>query len=105
MLIGVAMRRSEQLGGCLEECFSPDLVAIVHAGDELLEEEAGRVLWQPHRAAHVLKQLAGCCILHHSDQVRPRHEDLKMMPKYELCGLIAVAYNHHASHRPAVTYI
>jgi len=52
------------------------LVAVVHAGDELLEEEPRRVLGQPVRPLDELEELASRRVLHDDEDVGRRQEHL-----------------------------
>lgn len=51
-------------------------MAVLDAGDELLEEVAGLVLGESAGLDNAVKELAARCVLHHNAQVRGRDKHL-----------------------------
>lgn len=69
-------RSARRLGGGDGQPGAHLPVAVVHPGDELLEEEPGGVLREPPAALHELEQFAPRCVLHHNGYVRGRQKNL-----------------------------
>ena len=52
-------------------------VAVLDAGNQLLEEAAGLILTEAARLDYPVEQLAPCCVLHCYSQVCGRQEHLR----------------------------